>query len=101
MKCYRTLLHVFLLLVTMLSCRSKKPSVSEDVISQLNLKRGNVISCGPPEAQFGSVDFEMTCNQKAKKDFNVAIELLHSFEYDEAEKVFAKVIDETPECAMA
>jgi hypothetical protein len=25
-----------------------------------------------------------------KKDFNLAIALLHSFEYDEAEKVFAK-----------
>jgi hypothetical protein len=26
---------------------------------------------------------------------------LHSFEYDDAEKVFAKIIDENPECAMA
>ena len=31
----------------------------------------------------------------------MAIALLHSFEYDESEKMFAKVIDEAPECAMA
>ena len=43
----------------------------------------------------------MTCNQNARKDFNLAVELLHSFEYDESEKLFSKIIDETPECAMA
>jgi len=43
----------------------------------------------------------MSCNEKAKKNFNLAIELLHSFEYDESEKEFAKIIDETPDCAMA
>ena len=85
----------------MLSCKSKNPSPSKEAISQLNLKRGNIISCGPPQEQFGTVDFDMSCDKKAKKDFNIAIELLHSFEYDEAEKVFAKVIDETPDCAMA
>ena len=101
MKYFRKLLYVFLLSVIMVSCKSKNLSPSKEVISQLNLKRGDVISCGPPDAQFGTVDFEMTCDEKAKKDFNLAIELLHSFEYDESEKVFAKIIDETPECAMA
>jgi tetratricopeptide (TPR) repeat protein len=43
----------------------------------------------------------MTSGEKAKKDFNLAVELLHSCEYDEAEKVFAKVIDESPGSAMA
>jgi hypothetical protein len=101
MKYFRILTHLLLLSAILLSCRSKDASPSEKAISQLNLKRGNVISCGPPDAQFGTVDFEMTCDEKAKKDFNLAIELLHSFEYDEAEKVFAKIIDETPGCAMA
>ena len=31
----------------------------------------------------------------------MAISLLHSFEYAEAEKAFVKVIDMDPECAMA
>lgn len=85
----------------MLSCKSKNSSPSKEVIGELNLKRGDVISCGPPDAQFGSVDFEMTCNEKVKKDFDLAVELLHSFEYDESEKAFAKVIDQAPGCAMA
>ena len=38
---------------------------------------------------------------QVKEEFNLAVELLHSFEYDEAEKVFAKIIDKEPDCAMA
>jgi tetratricopeptide (TPR) repeat protein len=101
MKHFRVLLYVFLLSLMMLSCKNKNSSPSKEVIAELKLKRGYVISCGPPNAQFGTVDFEMTCNEKVKKDFNLAIELLHSFEYDESEKLFSKIIDETPECAMA
>ena len=94
-------LFYILSVYVLISCNERNSSPSKEVISQLNLKRGEIISCGPPDTQFGSVNFEMTCNEKAKKDFNLAIELLHSFEYDESEKVFAKVIDETPKCAMA
>jgi tetratricopeptide (TPR) repeat protein len=94
-------LQLFLLLSILVSCRGKNSSPSKELIDQINLKRGEIVSCGPPDKEFGSVDFEMTCNEKTKKDFNLAIELLHSFEYDESEKGFAKVIDKTPECAMA
>ena len=94
-------LFYILSVAALISCNGNNSVPSKELINQINLKRGNVISCGAPDKQFGSVDFEMTCNEKAKKDFNLAIELLHSFEYDESEKVFAKVIDETPECAMA
>ena len=94
-------LFYILSVAALISCNGNNSVPSKELINQINLKRGNVISCGAPDKQFGSVDFEMTCNEKAKKDFNLAIELLHSFEYDESEKIFAKVIDETPECAMA
>ena len=67
----------------------------------MDLKSGQVISCGPPEKEFGLVDFDMTCDEKIKPDFNTAVELLHSFEYAESEKVFAKIIETAPECAMA
>ena len=98
-----TSLPLFYILTTivLLSCNGKNTGPSTELIKEINLKRGEVISCGPAGKEFGSVDFEMSCDAKAKKDFNLAIELLHSFEYDEAEKVFAKVIDETPDCAMA
>ncbi len=93
--------HMLLALTLIVSCRSRNSVPSKELIDQIKLKRGTVISCGPPDQQFGTVDFEITCNEKAKKDFNLAVELLHSFEYDEAEKAFAKVIDEAPGCAMA
>jgi len=101
MKNSPTSLYLFLLPVILLSCTNKNTAPSKQAIAALNLKRGDVISCGVTEAQFGTLDFDMSCDEKAKKDFNLAVELLHSFEYDEAEKVFAKLVDETPECAMA
>lgn len=83
------------------SCREKNEGPSKEIISSIHLKRGEVISCGPDDKQLGTVVFEVSGSGKAKEDFNLAIKLLHSFEYDEAEKVFAKVIDEQPGCAMA
>ncbi len=82
------------------SCNNSKPP-SEDAIKEVHLKKGEVIVCGVPDKQFGDVTFETSCGESTQKDFNLAIALLHSFEYDEAEKVFAKVIDKNSSCAMA
>src|SRR5437763_6917994 len=98
---FNSLLPFFLLLCILISCKEKNNGPSKELIGEMNLKRGEIFSCGPTDKQFGSVDFEMTCNEKSKKDFNLAMELLHSFEYDESEKVFVKITDTTPECAMA
>jgi tetratricopeptide (TPR) repeat protein len=87
-----------LLLWGALSCREKNTGRSADSISEMNLKSGAVITCGPPNQEFGSVAFETSCGGE---DFNLAMALLHSFEYDEAEKVFAKIIHKKPDCAMA
>ena len=95
------LLSFILLLMISVSCREKNAVPLKAMIKEINLKRGEVISCGPENNQFGTVDFEISCTGKIKEDFNLAIKLLHSFEYDEAEKVFAKIIDEEPQCAMA
>ncbi len=83
------------------SCKTKNKSVSSEDINAINLKRGEIVLCGPVDKQFGSVAFDITCSNKVKKDFNLAVALLHSFEYDEAEKVFARIIDQEPACAMA
>ena len=65
--------------------------------NKIELKRGAVISCGPQEGEiFGTVSFNATVPAANQKDFNTGIALLHSFEYDEAEKMFAKVIDGAP-----
>ncbi len=99
-----TFLHgVFFILWSgmLLSCGGRTAGPSKERITELDLKRGAVISCGSSGPQFGSVAFETSCDEKVKDDFNLALTLLHSFEYDEAEKVFAKVIDRQPACAMA
>ena len=88
-------------LLSLSSCHVKNNTPAHETINALNLKQGEVVLCGPPDKQFGSVEFETSCSGKVKKDFNLAIAMLHSFEYDEAEKVFAKIIYEEPECAMA
>ena len=83
------------------SCGEKSTSPSQAAIAAMSLKRGLLITCGRSDSQFGSVTFEVSCGQEAKADFNLGVKLLHSFEYDEAEKVFAKIIDSNPACAMA
>src|SRR5918993_4623484 len=84
-----------ILLLPGVSCNEKKAAPSLQALEALNLKRGEVITCGPTKQQFGLVDFETSCAPAQKATFNLAIKLLHLFEYDEAEKVFAKIIDAT------
>src|SRR5258705_3130730 len=92
---------LFALLLLLLSCKSKN-NTTISAISSLELKRGEIISCSPQEAEiFGTVSFSATVPAALRKDFNTAVALLHSFEYDEAEKMFAKIIDQAPDCAMA
>ena len=90
-----------LFLLVFLACKqnSKQPLAEE--ISAINLKKGAIILCGPPDKEVGTVEFMITGGEKVRKEFNFATALLHSFEYEEAEKAFAKIIEEEPGCAMA
>src|SRR5690242_4322066 len=90
---------IFLLLLS--ACSGNNASPDKFETGTLALKRGELILCGPPDKQFGAVNFETSCSKETRKDFELGLALLHSFEYDEAEKAFAKVIDEDPKCAMA
>src|SRR6187551_2552104 len=93
--------HIFCFFLLLVFACNRIKSNSSESIRSLGLKRGDVISCGPSGKEFGAIGFESGCTKKVKADFDLAIALLHSFEYDEAEKVFAKVIDNEPGCAMA
>lgn len=84
-----------------ISCNNKKEDESKTLSTSFDLKRGAVISCGPAEGQFGKTSFVASVPEALRPDFNMGISLLHSFEYDESEKMFAKVIDQAPGCAMA
>ena len=102
MNCFlKNFPFLFLSAVLIFSCGENNSTPSIEMISQLHLKRGDLISCGPADKELGTVDFKITGSEKVNQDFNLALELLHSFEYEEAEKVFAKIIDESPRSAMA
>jgi tetratricopeptide (TPR) repeat protein len=92
---------ILFILPILVSCRIKNKSISPEDIRAMNLKRGDVVQCGSPDKHFGSIRFDVSCSDKVRDDFNLAVALLHSFEYEEAEKVFAKIIHNEPGCAMA
>ncbi len=94
-------LYMLAVICSLLIACHNSNTASQAAATGLNLKRGDIISCGPPQQEFGKVDFATTCSAETKSDFDLGIALLHSFEYDEAEKAFAKVIDKDPNCAMA
>ena len=85
-----------ILLVLTLSCKNDKLNPN---LSNIDLLRGELLLCG--NGEFGEVSFSEACSYETRETFNLAISLLHSFEYIEAEKAFVKVIDKDPECAMA
>lgn len=82
------------------ACHEQQNSPSAETINLINLKKGEVVWCGPSD-KLGKVDFKISASEKIQKDFDLGIALLHSFEYDEAEKVFAKIITEESTCAIA
>jgi tetratricopeptide (TPR) repeat protein len=50
--------------------------------------------------KLGVVNFNISCNRQAQKQFNRAVAWLHSFEYEEAEKSFSEVTVVDPQCGM-
>jgi len=95
-------LPITFILLSLFSCASKKNQVQfETELKSLDLTRGDIALCSSGNGQFGTVEFSLSCSEKVRANFNLATALLHSFEYPEAEKVFAKVIDEDPDCVMA
>jgi len=56
---------------------------------------------GAPPEKLGEVNFPVSCNATAQKEFNRAMALFHSFWFDPAKKSFARVLELDPRCAMA
>lgn len=97
MKNTKRLLSTILVTISIFSCQNKE---SQPVnVSNIDLIRGEITLCGSGE--FGEVNFALSCDLEVRETFDLAISLLHSFEYTEAEKAFAKVLDADPDCAMA
>ena len=51
--------------------------------------------------KLGDVNFPVSCNPAARKEFNRALALFHSFWFDPAIKSFRTVLHHDPECGMA
>lgn len=86
-----------MLIVSLFGCTNK--SLPDPDLASINLLRGELLLCSTES--FGEVDFSLSCSYETRETFNLAISLLHSFEYEEAEKAFVEVIDMDPDCAMA
>ncbi len=54
----------------------------------------------PPE-KLGTVHFLVAVDSKTQASFDRAVALLHSFEYEQAERGFRSIADQDPNCAMA
>jgi len=50
--------------------------------------------------RFGTVQFDISCKPAVRADFNNAVALLHSFEYEEARAAFVEIGKKDPRCAM-
>lgn len=86
--------------IYLIACKDKSPNPNPNSeLASINLLRGDILLCG--SGDFGEVNFTLSCSYETRANFNLAISLLHSFEYEEAEKAFVKVIDVDPNCAMA
>ncbi|MFT7614574.1 MAG: hypothetical protein ACI9J3_003556 [Parvicellaceae bacterium] len=79
-------------------CQNNKPTPNPELLN-IDLLRGDIILCSGKK--FGEVSFSLACKNSVRETFDLALSLLHSFEYGEAEKAFVQVIDADPECAMA
>lgn len=89
----------FLCLFCILGCQNTKETKPDPELATIELIRGDLILCSGK--QFGEVSFALSCQDGVRENFDLAVSLLHSFEYDEAEKAFVQVIDADPDCAMA
>lgn len=53
------------------------------------------------EKEVGSVHFANSCSEDVQADFQLAIALLHSFQYEQTRSAFVEIIKHDPQCAIA
>jgi len=71
-----TSIHLFALsLLALLSCQQS----TNKKLDSLDILRGELLLCGTE--QFGDVSFSLDCHYDSRETFDLALSLLHSFEY--------------------
>jgi tetratricopeptide (TPR) repeat protein len=98
----KSTLYNCLIVITLFCCDTKRDERQlQRELEAINLITGDIALCGSGESRYGTVDFGISCSEKVRANFNLGTALLHSFEYGDAEKVFARVLAEDPDCLMA
>lgn len=87
-----------LIILLFFGCKNKTENLNK-AISSIDFQRGELLLCG--NGEFGELKFSLSCNYETRETFDLAVALLHSFQYNESEKAFVKVIDADPNCPMA
>jgi hypothetical protein len=64
--------------VCFISCKEKTQKLNPE-LSSINLKRGELLLCSTES--FGEVNFSLSCSYETRETFDLALSLLHSFEY--------------------
>ena len=98
MKHFKIVFIFILLVLGMGACNDKTAELDAELAS-IEFLRGEQLLCG--DGQFGELKLSLSCDYKTRKTFDLAVALLHSFQYAEAEKAFVKVLDADPKCPMA
>ena len=57
-------------------------------LASIDFQRGELLLCG--DGQFGELKFSLSCSYETRETFDLAVALLHSFQYNESEKAFVK-----------
>ena len=65
-----------MLTIQIISCNIKKNMPTREAIAALQLKRGDMVFCGPTEQQLGRVEFKLPGSEKVRKNFNLALSFL-------------------------
>src|ERR1700732_3586483 len=76
-------------LLAVLLCATRLPLVDEGHHHSLT------------EEEVGSVRFATSCQPALANNFNRAVALLHSFQYEQARQAFTDIVGKDPQCAMA
>ena len=98
MKHSKNILILVSLFLCLSACKDKTQK-SNPALASIDFLRGELLLCG--DGQFGELKFSLSCSYETRATFDLAVAMLHSFQYTEAEKAFVKVIDADPNCPMA
>lgn len=80
----KLLVHLFAIALLCFITSTCKNGVPDPELAATDLLRGDILFCG--SGDFGDVPFSRPSSYKTRETFDLGIALLHSFEYEEAEK---------------